>query len=92
MDGKESIHDYDARLNVVLRKLDRSAISEENKRLIREYLDFCALENLGKGRVVKYAYYMIMAFEIAEECKRTGKTPLEYILERVGYKPRGELQ
>ncbi len=63
MNGKESIHDYDARKGVVFKKLERSGIPEENKRLIREYLDFCAIENLSKGRIVKYAYYMIRLSE-----------------------------
>lgn len=55
----ETIHNYDARLKTVLRKLDRSRnISKRNKKLILTFMDSCSLENLSKARVIKYGYYM----------------------------------
>lgn len=55
----ESIHDYDSKMKSVMKALHNASMSEENRKVILNYLNFCTLENLSKGRVIKYAYYMI---------------------------------
>jgi len=59
----QSIHNYDARLATVLRKLEGSGISEENKKVIHRFKDECFSNGLSKGRVVKYLYYLILLSE-----------------------------
>jgi integrase/recombinase XerD len=59
----QSIHDYEARLATVLRKLERSTISKEDKKVIERFKDECFSNGLSKGRVIKYMYYLILLSE-----------------------------
>ena len=80
----QSIHDYDARLANVLRKLERSRISEENKKVIERFKDECFSNGLSKGRVVKYIYYLILLSEwIGNDFVKAQKEDIKALVSKI---------
>lgn len=55
---KETIHDYPKRLQTKLEAIEKSSISNANKRIIAGFKDECLIQGLSIGRAMKYLYYL----------------------------------
>src|SRR3989344_7324143 len=47
------IYDYNRKVDVEIRSIEKSKISEKNKELIFQFKDFCFIEGLSKARVCR---------------------------------------
>lgn len=60
---KESILNYERRLESIIGKIRQSSVSEKDKKLIFGFMDECFIQGLSKGRVIKYLYYLVKLSE-----------------------------
>ncbi len=51
----------------VLGRVDKSNITDNNKKLIKDFLDYCFVEGLSVLRVVKYANTLLTLAKILDE-------------------------
>jgi len=80
----ESIHDYDRRLELVLRKIKTSPISERNKHIILRFKEECFSQGLSKGRIIKYMYYLLRLSEwLGKDFEDAGKQDIKALVSKI---------
>jgi len=84
----ESIHDYDRRLELVLRKVKTLPISERNRQIILRFKDECFSQGLSKGRVIKYMYYLLKLSEwLGKDFDKADKQDIKTLVSRIEESP-----
>ena len=63
----KDVHNASKRMEYALKTLENKGISEENKKLIRKFVNHCLSEGIGKLRVVKYIYTLAKLAEKLEK-------------------------
>jgi len=53
------IHNYKARLERTIKRLENSTISEENQKILLKFKDQCLCDNISYGKVDAYLFYLI---------------------------------
>jgi len=54
-----SVHDFDKKFSCSINNLNKSKISDGNKKSISRFVENCFSEGIGKARIVKYIYALI---------------------------------
>jgi len=61
------IHDYKKKLEAALRKLKKCDISDKNKKIINNYVDYLFNDNLSRPRILKYVTTLRLIVEKLEK-------------------------
>ncbi len=61
------IYKYDEQLEKVFERIDKSEITDNNKKLIKDFLDYCFAEGLSVPRIIKYANTLLTLAKILDK-------------------------
>jgi len=81
---KIDIYQYEEQLQSVYRRIENSEITEKNKKLIKEFLDYCFAEGLSVPRVIKYATTLLsLARLLGKDFDKTTKQDIVRVVGKI---------